>query len=348
MACTAPLQPVAPIGARKIVTVVFSDLAGSTALGEALDSETLREVLDRYFTEMRTCLERHGGTVEKYIGDAVMAVFGLPRAHEDDAMRALRAVAEMRTALAELNEELEERWGVRLANRTGVNTGEVVTGDPATGQRLVTGDVVNTAARLEQAAPHDEVLIGESTYRLAKGLIDVEAAEPVSAKGKAEAVPAFRLVSVTGAVAGARPTDLEMVGRRSELHDLLQAFERAKDERRCVLATVIGEAGVGKTKLVTELLKQIGDRARVGEGRCLSYGAGITYWPLSQAIRQLAGIAESDSKSLALRKLAALCDGSDEAAGVVDRVSTAMGLAEAPFSKEEISRRRRSPGVSAS
>ena len=336
MACTASLQAVAPAGARKTVTVVFSDLAGSTALGEALDSETMREVLDRYFTEMRSCLERHGGTVEKYIGDAVMAVFGLPRAHEDDAVRALRAVAEMRTALAELNEELEKRWGVRLTNRTGVNTGEVVTGDPVAGQRLVTGDVVNTAARLEQAAPHGEVLIGESTYRLAMGGIDVEAADPVSAKGKAEAVPAYRLISVTRDMARARPTDLEMVGRTSELRDLLEAFERASRERRCVLATVIGEAGVGKTKLVVELLAQIGDRAHVGEGRCLSYGEGITYWPIAQAIRQLAAIAETDPKDLALRKLAALSDGSVDAASVVDRVSTAMGLAEAPFSKEEI------------
>ena len=336
MACTAPLRDDAQIGARKTVTVVFSDLVGSTALGEALDSEAMREVLDRYFAEMRACLERHGGIVEKYIGDAVMAVFGLPRAHEDDAMRALRAVAEMRTALAELNEELEQRWSVRLTNRTGVNTGEVVTGDPATRQRLVTGDVVNTAARLEQAAPHGEVLIGEPTYRLAMGGIEVEAAEPVSAKGKAEAVPAFRLISVTGGVSFARTSALEMVGRRSELRDLLEAFERARSERRCVLATVIGEAGVGKTKLVTELLKRVGDRALVGQGRCLSYGEGITYWPLSQAIRQLAAVTEADTKELALRKLVALSDGSVDAAGVVDRVSTAMGFAEAPFSKEEI------------
>jgi class 3 adenylate cyclase/tetratricopeptide (TPR) repeat protein len=336
MACTARLQYEAPIGARKTVTVVFSDLVGSTALGEALDSEALREVLDRYFTEMRTCLERHGGTVEKYIGDAVMAVFGLPRAHEDDAIRALRAVAEMRRALAELNEDLEKRWGIRLTNRTGVNTGEVVTGDPASGQRLVTGDVVNTAARLEQAAPHGEILIGEATYGLAMESIDVEPGEPISAKGKAQVVPAFRLVSVATSTARAPLTDLGMVGRRSELRDLLGAFERARSERRCVLATVIGEAGVGKTRLVAELLRRIGDRANVGEGRCLSYGEGITYWPLSQAIRQLASIDDADTRDVALRKLAALSQGSVDAAGVVARVSSAIGLAQAPFSKEEV------------
>ncbi len=138
---------------RKTVTIVFSDLKGSTALGEQLDSESLREVMTRYFDEMKAVLESHGGTIEKFIGDAVMAVFGLPRVHEDDALRAVRAAAEMKTALAHLNEELETIYGVRLANRTGVNTGEVVSGDMTTGQRLVTGDTVNVAARLEQAAP---------------------------------------------------------------------------------------------------------------------------------------------------------------------------------------------------
>src|SRR5438132_11800052 len=143
----APAPP--PQEVRKTVTIVFSDLKGSTAMGEKLDSEAVREVMSRYFDEMRAALEQHGGTVEKYIGDAIMAVFGLPRVHEDDALRAVRAAAEMRARLAALNEELDQRWGVTIANRTGGNTGEVVVGNPATGQRLVTGDTVNTAARLE-------------------------------------------------------------------------------------------------------------------------------------------------------------------------------------------------------
>ena len=160
--CGAQLAPaLPPQEVRKTVTIVFSDLKGSTALGEQLDSESLREVMTRYFDEMRAVLESHGGTIEKFIGDAVMAVFGLPRVHEDDALRAVRAAAEMKTALAGLNDELERSFGVRLANRTGVNTGEVVSGDMTTGQRLVTGDTVNVAARLEQAAPELEVLIGE-------------------------------------------------------------------------------------------------------------------------------------------------------------------------------------------
>src|SRR5438046_8271792 len=151
--CGTPLAPALPAQeVRKTVTIVFSDLKGSTAMGEKLDSEAVREVMSRYFDEMRLALERHGGTVEKYIGDAIMAVFGLPRLHEDDAIRAVRAAAEMRDRLAALNEELMERWSVTVGNRTGVNTGEVVAGDPAPGQPLATGDTANTAPRLERAA----------------------------------------------------------------------------------------------------------------------------------------------------------------------------------------------------
>ena len=336
MACTAPLGIVAPAGSRKTVTIVFSDLVGSTALGEALDSEALREVLDRYFTEMRACLERHGGIVEKYIGDAVMAVFGLPRAHEDDAIRALRAAADMRISLTRLNHELEDHWGVTLTNRSGVYTGEVVTGDPATGQRLVTGDAVNTAARLEQAAPHGEVLIGEQTVGLAMGGVQVEAVDPVIAKGKAEPLPAYRLVSVTNGGPKHHRTDVAMVGRGSELNALLEAFDRACRDRVCVLTTVIADAGVGKTKLVEELISRIGDRAVIAEGRCLSYGEGITYWPLSQIVRQLAGIGESDPRDLALRKLGSLCEGATDPDGIVERVATAMGLVTSPIPKEEL------------
>jgi len=165
--CGTALAPPLPAQeVRKTVTIVFSDLKGSTSLGEQLDSESLREVMSRYFDAMREILEHHGGTVEKYIGDAIMAVFGLPRIREDDALRAVRAAHAMQTTLATLNEELEQRWGVRLVNRTGVNTGEVVAGDPTTGQRLVTGDTVNVAARLEQADHGLEVLIGVPEYRL--------------------------------------------------------------------------------------------------------------------------------------------------------------------------------------
>src|ERR671934_2230215 len=201
--CGTPLAPALPAQeVRKTVTIVFSDLEGSTALGERLDSEALREVMSRYFDEMRGALELHGGTIEKYIGDAIMAVFGLPLVHEDDALRAVRAAAEMKRRLAVLNDELQRRWGVQLRNRTGVNTGEVVAGDPSSGQRLVTGDTVNVAARLEQAAPRLGVLIGAPTFRLVRHAVEVEPVEPLELKGKAERVPAYRLVGGPQAESG--------------------------------------------------------------------------------------------------------------------------------------------------
>src|SRR6266536_322578 len=171
---------------RKTVTIVFCDLKGSTALGERLDSESLREILGRYFGAMRRILEGHGGTVEKFIGDAVMAVFGLPRLHEDDALRACRAAWDMQRALERLNEELLSRWGATLSNRIGLNTGEVVADDASTDQRLVTGDAVNVAARLEQAAGEMQTLIGETTFELVHDAVEVEAVAPLTLKGKSQ------------------------------------------------------------------------------------------------------------------------------------------------------------------
>ena len=186
-ACGTPLGLAAGRETRKTVTVLFADVTGSTALGERLDPESLRRVMARYFEAARGCLERHGGTVEKFIGDAVMAVFGVPVMHEDDALRALRAAAELRQSLASLNDELERDYGVALQLRTGVNTGEVVTG---TEERLATGDAVNVAARLEQAAEPGEILIGEQTLRLARGAIEVERVAALALKGKVNPVSA--------------------------------------------------------------------------------------------------------------------------------------------------------------
>ena len=194
--CGTPLHPEeAPREIRKTVTIVFSDLVGSTAIGERLDSESLRAVMSRYFDVMRAELERHGGTVEKFIGDAVMAVFGLPNLHEDDAERAVRAAAGMQAALEGLNAELDARFGVTLKNRTGVNTGEVVSGDPTAGQRLVTGDAVNVAARLEQAAGTNEVLIGPLTRELVAHVDRARGGRAARAQGQVRAdagVPAAR------------------------------------------------------------------------------------------------------------------------------------------------------------
>ena len=270
---------------RKTVTVLFADVTGSTALGERLDPESLRGVMSRYFEEMRSAVERHGGTVEKFIGDAVMAVFGVPTVHEDDALRAVRAASEMRELLASLNAELERDWGARLQIRTGINTGEVVAGDPSAGQSFVTGDTVNVAARLEQAAEPDEILIGEATHGLVRDAVVVEPVDPLELKGKADRVPAFRLVDVTpGAPAVTRHLDSPLVGREQELARLERALDEAVARRACRVATVVGDAGLGKSRLVTEFVARAAGRARVLWSRCLPYGEGITFWPIAELV----------------------------------------------------------------
>jgi class 3 adenylate cyclase/tetratricopeptide (TPR) repeat protein len=319
---------------RKTVTVVFSDLKGSTSLGEKLDTESLREVLNIYFNEMRAVLERHGGTVEKYIGDAIMAVFGLPKLHEDDALRAVRAAFQMKLALEDVNERLERGWGVRLENRTGVNTGEVVAGDVSTGQRLVTGDTVNTAARLEQSAPSCEILIGEPTFRLVRDAVEVEQVEPLELKGKAERVPAYRLVSVAELEEGvARRLDSPMVGRGEELAVLIGALDAAERDLAPQMVTVFGPAGAGKSRLLQEFLNRASGRVHALRGRCLSYGEGITFWPLGEVIREATGITNDDSMEAARSKLEVLAgeDGREAA----DRVAAAIGLSDATFPVQE-------------
>ncbi len=316
---------------RKTVTVVFSDLVGSTSLGESMDSESLRELLHRYFEAMQGVLERHGGAVEKFIGDAIMAVFGLPKLREDDALRAVTAALEMQDALAALNEELERGWGVRLANRTGVNTGEVVAGDVTAGQRLVTGDTVNVAARLEQAATAGEVLLGDLTYRLVRDAVEVETVAPLDLKGKAEPVPAYRVLGLREADPAAEGPEGPLVGRERELGQLLAAFSEAVAGDRCRLATVFGSPGMGKSRLVEELVTHVGRAAAVVRGRCLSHGRGITFWPVVEIVRKAAGILEEDPPDVARAKIADLAQ--DEA--VARRVSAAVGLSGEEFPVEE-------------
>lgn len=333
--CGTALAPlVAAREVRKTVTVVFSDLVGSTSLGERLDSESLREVLAVYFSAMKAVLERHGGTVEKYIGDAVMAVFGLPRMHEDDALRAVRAALEMRSALQEVNVGLRARWGISLEHRTGVNTGEVVAGDPATGQRLATGDTVNVAARLEQAASGAQVLIGPDTYRLVREVVEATAMEPLDLKGKAERVPAYRVVSVGAGEAISRRVDTPMVGRDAELRHLLDSFRRAVDDNACRLVTLLGDAGVGKSRLVHELTGRLGTEARVLRSRCPSYGDGITFLPLAEVVRQAAGIGAGDGADEARARLRASLGAGH--ADTADRLASVMGLSSGTYGREEL------------
>jgi len=268
------------------VTVLFCDLTGSTALGETLDPDRLRALLANYYDRIKAIVERHGGTVEKFIGDAVMAVFGVPVVHEDDALRAGRSAVEMRDALPELG----------LQGRIGVMTGEVVTG---TEERLATGDAVNVAARLEQAAQPGEVLIGQPTLALVREAAEVEPVDPLELKGKAEPVPAFRLLRVRDAPE--RLHTARFVGRDHELAILREAWERVEEQRRCELVTVIGDAGVGKSRLASELLGSI--EATVVQGRCPPYGEGITYWPVVEVLKQLDVSSPEEAAVVAIRSL---------------------------------------------
>jgi class 3 adenylate cyclase len=329
LACAAPLAAQTPAeraAVRKTITVVFSDIAGSTALGEGVDAESLRAVMGRYFEEMRAVLERHGGTVEKFIGDAVMAVFGIPVLHEDDALRAVRAAAEMRDALTPLNDELERERGVRIQVRVGVNTGEVVAGDPSGGQRFATGDAVNVAARLEQAARPGEILIGEGTYRLVRDAVTVESVRSLSLKGKGEAVPARRLLAVPG-LTGRRLAS-PIVGRDRELELLDRAFAGVVRGHACRLVTVLGAAGVGKSRLVQEFLRGRADDATIVRGHCLSYGEGITYWPIKSAISQAAGLSGEESPETAQEKIRSLVAAAPDADLIVERVTETIGIAK--------------------
>jgi class 3 adenylate cyclase/tetratricopeptide (TPR) repeat protein len=270
---------------RKVVTVIFADVVGSTALGERVDPETLRWAMQRWFGRMCEAVERHGGTVENYVGDAVMAVFGIPVAHEDDALRAVRAAADMRDAVVRLRRELRREREVDLAVRIGVNTGEAVTGASAATGSFTAGDTVNVAARLEQSAPPGEVLVGSATWRLVRHAVDAEPVAPLTVRGKSAPLDAYRLLGVRAEIpARAERSRTAMVGRQRERRQLLDAFQQAVADRNCQLVTVLGAAGVGKSRLVAEVLQTIDGAATVAAGRCLPYGDGLTWWPLAEAL----------------------------------------------------------------
>ena len=273
---------------RKTVTLVFCDVVDSTPLGEQLDPEALRGVWSRYHETAQAVLERHGGTIEKFVGDAVLAVFGIPVVHEDDALRAVRAAVELRGELERLNDDLEQAFGVRIGVRTGVHTGEVYAGDPAQGDPFATGDAVVVAQRLEATAAPGEILVGDATIRLVRDAVTVESVPPLDLKGKSEAVIAWRLLDVDPAAAGvARRLDSPLVGRTAELALLRHELELVTAERACRVATILGEPGVGKSRLAAELIASGGDEVLALEGKCLPYGSGITYWPLVEMVRGL-------------------------------------------------------------
>ena len=270
---------------RKVVTVIFADVVGSTALGERVDPETLRWAMQRWFARMVAVIERHGGTVENLIGDAVMGVFGIPVVHEDDALRAVRAAAEMREEVAVLRGELRRERGIEFAVRIGVNTGEAVTGASAAGGFFTAGDIVNVAARLEQAARPGDVLLGRDTFSLVRHAVQAEPVAPLTVKGKRAEIEAHRLLTVVSGARGRpeRPR-APMVGRQRERRRLLDTFHQAVADRSCHLVTVLGAAGVGKSRLVAEVLETIDGTATLAVGRCLPYGDGLTWWPLVEAL----------------------------------------------------------------
>jgi class 3 adenylate cyclase len=309
---------------RKRLTILFCDLVGSTALGEQLDAERLRRLMSRYFEAARTVLERHGGVVEKFIGDAVVAVFGLPQLHEDDALRAVRAALELRAALAAFDGELGEDGHAGISVRIGISSGEVVAG---VAESLVTGDAVNVAARLEQVAAAGEILLAAPTRRLLRDRVLVEAVGPLELKGKGAPVEAFRLVDLLPDIGdlGARRTPF--VGRAQELERLAAAYDAARDERGCKLVAVVGVAGIGKSRLVSEFLAALEPEARLLSGRCLAYGSGITYWPLREAVRQLTG---EESRAELERLLA------DEP-GAATAIAAAIGLERGTPQSSEVS-----------
>ena len=266
--------------------MLFCDVVGSTALGESVDPEALQGLLARYFERMKAIVESHGGSVEKFIGDAVMAVFGVPVAHEDDALRACRAAVEMRDALPELGVE----------GRIGVNTGEVLTG---TEERLATGDAVNVAARLEQAAQPGEVLLGAEALALVAGAVEAGDERLLELKGKRDSVAARPLVAVREV--GERAHVYRFVGRERELDQLQDTWHRTLADGRCELVTVVGDPGVGKSRLVAEVFAKMD--ARVVRGRCLSYGEGITYWPVVEVVKQLDAVPTDTQAAAAIRSL---------------------------------------------
>ncbi len=332
------MEPAAPVvETRKTVTVLFCDATSSTALGERIDPESLRGLMTRYFDVMREVIEYHGGVVEKFIGDAVMAVFGVPVVHEDDALRACRAGVEIRSRLAGLEAEIQAERGATVEWRMGINTGEVVAGDGVSGQRMVTGDAVNVAARLEAAAAPGEILLGADTYALVRSAVLTEVMEPLSLKGKAEPVSAWRLTGVSDTVGRhARPSDAPLVGRRRPLRLMDDAFHDAVEERICHLFTVLGAAGVGKSRLVDEFIGSLGEQAQVASGRCLAYGHGLTYWPVIEAIRDGIGIAEDEVPDVAVARLREVLANEPEADRVASIIGALLGIAESPPAPDEM------------
>jgi class 3 adenylate cyclase len=331
LACGAPLdQETARREERRIVSVVFVDLVGFTSRSERLDPEDVRAILTPYHGTVRDELESFGGVVEKFVGDAVMAVFGAPTAHGDDPERAVRAALAVRDAVAALN---DEQPGLELQIRGAVNTGEAVvtlSARPALGEAMVAGDVVNTASRLQQHAPVGEIVVGEETYRATRGAIEYEPLEAVTAKGKADPLGAWRAVTATSATGERDLSATPFVGRSREVGLLDATWERVERERRPHLITVLGPPGVGKSRLSAEFEERVMSRGgRVVRGRCLPYRERSAYGAFAMQVKELAGIYDSDDVEVATGKLRTLVErlvGKEEAEAVAGHIAILLGF----------------------
>jgi predicted ATPase/class 3 adenylate cyclase len=343
-ACASPLEaPTAPSEERKLVTALFADIVGSTASAEQLDPEDVRARLAPYYNRARSELERFGGTVEKFIGDAVVALFGAPVAHEDDPDRAVRAALAIREAMAELN--AADPW-LDLHIRIGVNTGEaliVLGARTSEGEGMASGDVMNTAARLQSSAPKDGIIVDEATYRATAKEIEYREHEPVQAKGKSEPLPVWEVLAVKQSPSQTSTSRTPLVGREAELRQLADLWERVQSDRRPVLALLLGAPGIGKSRLLHEVTRRAG--APSYWGRCLSYGEGITYWPVTDVFKQAAGILHDDAAEGIAAKLGSLLDGlptddRDQLRTMAAALANLMGVATTPlgtYSAGEIS-----------
>src|SRR5215831_6642286 len=347
LACGSPLAEAAPAAPpseeRKVITAIFVDLVGSTARSEKLDPEDVKALVAPYHARVRSELEGHGGTFEKFSGDAVLALFGSPKAHEDDPERAIRAALSVREAIADLN--VEDEW-LDLHIRIGIHTGEALVmlgARPSEGEWSAAGDVLNTAARIQSAAPTDGILVGRDTYFASKHAFTFTEQEPIAAKGKTEPVRVWRVDDVRDT--DASRDEAPLVGREAELGQLVSFCDSVLEERRVGIAAIIGAPGIGKSRLLRELVHGLEGRFTVRWGKCLSYGEGITYWPVTEILKSAAGISQSDNPEASAAKLGSFLeslptDDADELRTIASALSNLIGIATTPrgtYTAHEIS-----------
>jgi class 3 adenylate cyclase/tetratricopeptide (TPR) repeat protein len=325
--CGRPVSPRVPTQEFRIVTVVFCDVVKSTDLERQLDPLPMQQLLDRYGGAVRRALGGRGASVGKRHGDGFMAAFGVSELHEDDALRAVRAAGELRAALDELAKEVRTQRGLEFHVRLGINTGNVLVRDAGTLEEELTGTPVNLAKRFEEAAGAGEILLGEETYRLVADAVKAEPAGPLEVKGAAEPQNVWRLLEVLPDRPGrARRPVAPMVGRGREQELLRRLFERAAAEGTCHLVSVLGSAGVGKSRLVDEFVADLGDQAAVLRGHCPAFGDSVTMWPMVEIVRQAAGIAPDDSAERARARLRELLGGEERGTLVTERIAQLLGL----------------------